>query len=125
MIQAYPPAPKPFHTMTKYNDPDYSHCPANSHTCPMAWGLRIVNSEDIFIYGAGLYNFFQNYNQDCLKSEHCQDNMLSIEKGHRNVHIFNLNTKASDAMVSVDGAAKVKQADNRALFCSTIVGFNP
>lgn len=26
------------------------------------WGLRVVNSQNILIYGAGLYSFFNNYN---------------------------------------------------------------
>jgi glucan 1,3-beta-glucosidase len=121
--QAYPPAPEPFKPIAKYNDPDYSACEKGSLTCPMAWGLRIVNSEHVYVYGAGLYNFFQNYDQACLKAEHCQDNMLSIEKSPKNIFIYNLNTKASDNMVSVDGKSAVKQADNRADFCSTIAGF--
>jgi len=27
----------------------------------MAWGLRVLNSTDILVYGAGLYSFFNNY----------------------------------------------------------------
>ncbi|CAG2116886.1 unnamed protein product, partial [Medioppia subpectinata] len=121
--QAYPAAPEPYKPLAKWNDPDYSHCEKGSVTCPMAWGLRIVNSEHVYVYGAGLYNFFQNYDQGCLTTEHCQDNMLSIEKSPKNVFIYNLNTKASDNMVTVDGQSKAKQADNRASFCSTIAGF--
>ncbi|CAG2108408.1 unnamed protein product [Medioppia subpectinata] len=121
--QANPPAPKPFTTLAKWNDPDYSHCPQGSVTCPMAWGLRIVNSESVFVYGAGLYNFFQNYGQGCIAQEHCQDNMVSVENSTKNIYLFNINTKASDNMVSVDGQSRVRQADNRGDFCSTIAGF--
>ncbi|CAG2165800.1 unnamed protein product [Oppiella nova] len=121
--QAYPPAPQPFTPLPKWSDPDFSHCEKGSVTCPMGWGLRIFNSEHVYVYGAGLYNFFQNYDQGCLKVEHCQDSMVSIEKSPKNVFIYNLNTKASDNMVSVDGQSRVKQADNRAAFVSTIGGF--
>ena len=91
----------------------------------MAYGLIIKNSENIYVYGAGLYNFFQDYDQGCLKSEYCQDTMASVEKSNRNVYIYNLNTKAADNMVEVDGRAKVKQADNRSTFCSTIAALLP
>ena len=30
-----------------------------------AWGLRIVDSTNILIYGAGLYSFFNNYSTAC------------------------------------------------------------
>ncbi|CAG2108407.1 unnamed protein product, partial [Medioppia subpectinata] len=121
--QANPPAPKPFTTLAKWNDPDYSHCPQGSVTCPMAWGLRIVNSESVFVYGAGLYNFFQNYGQGCIAQEHCRDNMVSVENSTKNIYLFNINTKTSDNMVSVDGQSRVRQADNRRDFCSTIAEF--
>jgi len=121
--QSSPPAPKPFTMNEKFHDPDFSSCPASSQTCAMAWGLRIHKSSDIFVYGAGLYNFFQNYNQDCLKTEHCQDYMVSIEQSPSKIHIYNLNTKASDSMVSVDGKSRADQVDNKATFCSTIAAF--
>jgi len=37
-----------------------------SGNCPAAWGLRVLNSNNILIYGAGLYSFFSNY--DTCKS---------------------------------------------------------
>ncbi|CAG2170996.1 unnamed protein product, partial [Oppiella nova] len=121
--QSSPPAPQPFTSLAQYNDPDFSHCKQGSQTCPMGWGLRIYNSKQVYVYGAGLYNFFQNYGQGCLGQEHCQDSMVSIEKSPKNVFLYNLNTKAADNMVSVDGQSRVKQADNRADFCSTIAGY--
>lgn len=32
----------------------------------MGWGLRVVDSTDLHVYGAGLYSFFNNY--DASKS---------------------------------------------------------
>jgi glucan 1,3-beta-glucosidase len=121
--QSRPPAPKPFSSMESFHDPDYSHCDASSKTCPMAWGLRIYKSSDIFVYGAGLYNFFLDYDQACLKGEHCQDSMVSIEQSPKKVYIYNLSTKAADSMVNVDNKSFVPQKDNRATFCSTIAAF--
>lgn len=33
-----------------------------SHCLLSIWGLRIIDSQDIGIYSAGLYSFFSNYN---------------------------------------------------------------
>ena len=91
----------------------------------MAYGLIIKNSENIYVYGAGLYNFFQNYDMGCIQSEDCQDTMASVEKSNRNVYIYNLITKSADTMVEVDGKTKVKQLDNRSIYCSTIAALLP
>jgi len=121
--QSGPEAPKPYTTDSKFHDPDFSKCAAGTKTCAVAWGLRIVNSSDVYLYGAGLYNFFQEYSQACLKTEHCQDSMVSIENSPKGIHIYNLNTKAADNMISFDAKSVVPQADNHASFCSTIVAF--
>ena len=41
-------------------DPDFADCVALN--CARTWGLRLVNSTNIFVYAAGLYNFFENWN---------------------------------------------------------------
>lgn len=109
-----------FTTNDKYSDPDYRTCTTDS--CKKAWGLRVVASEEILIYGAGLYSFFDNYAQSCLATESCQDNMVSIECSSA-VNIWGLSTKASTNMVTVDGTGVVPQKDNRSNFCSTIALF--
>eukprot|EP01117_Protostelium_nocturnum_P001900 TRINITY_DN1245_c0_g2_i2.p1 TRINITY_DN1245_c0_g2~~TRINITY_DN1245_c0_g2_i2.p1 ORF type:complete len:739 (-),score=196.15 TRINITY_DN1245_c0_g2_i2:213-2429(-) len=76
--QPFPKAPAPYVENPKYSDPSFSNCNSGSNTCAMAWGLRIVNSTSVYLYGAGLYNFFSNYNQACLDSENCQENMVQV-----------------------------------------------
>ena len=94
----------------------------NTTTCKKAWGLRVVDSSDILIYGAGLYSFFENYDQTCLNTESCQENMVSLE-GCNAVYLWGLSTKASTNMVTMSGNGVVNQADNRDNFCSTIALF--
>ena len=57
---------------------------------------------------------------DFTESQDCGNSQVNeiIE-----VFELNSNTNISDNMVSVDGQSRVKQADNRADFCSTIAGF--
>ena len=103
-----------------YADPDFTHCTGDS--CKKAWGLRVLASEDVLVYGAGLYSFFDNYAQSCLKGEDCQEHMLSVECSER-ITVWGLSTKASVNMVSVDGKGVVGQKEHRNTFCSTIALF--
>lgn len=120
-MQANPDATAAFKPNSAYSDPDFSHC--TTAACKKAWGLRVVASSDIHIFGAGLYSFFDNYSQTCLATESCQENMLSLECGNENVFLWGLSTKASTSMVTVDGKGVVDQKDNRDNFCSTLAVF--
>ncbi|KAL8731246.1 MAG: hypothetical protein Q9181_004360, partial [Wetmoreana brouardii] len=72
-FQSNPDATQPFTSNPTYSDPDFSHC--TTAACKKAWGLRVLGSSDIHIFGAGLYSFFDNYSQTCLATESCQENM--------------------------------------------------
>ena len=109
-----------FAPQEKYHDPDFSTC--TTAACKKAWGLRVVNSSDVLVYGAGLYSFFDNYAQDCLATESCQENMVDVQCSSQ-VHLWGLSTKASTNMVTRNGAPAVLQKDNRDNFCSTIALF--
>lgn len=121
--QPAPPAPQPYAVNSAIYDPTFSNCAAGSNTCALAWGLRVVSSSDVYVYGAGLYNFFYNYNQTCLATENCQDAMVDLENNTGNVYLYNLNTKAATNMIQNNGNSLAKQADNTNGFCSTINAF--
>ena len=60
--QPNPPASLPFPPVAALSDPHLSaSCTKGTGQCS-GWGLRILDSQDISIYGAGLYSFFKNYN---------------------------------------------------------------
>jgi hypothetical protein len=91
----------------------------------MAWGLRIVDSANVLVYGAGLYSFFDNYGQDCLGAESCQNHMVSVEGAAPNVNLFGLSTKGAVSMLSAGAVyagavSQVADVDNRSNFCATI-----
>ncbi|KAK0648213.1 hypothetical protein B0T16DRAFT_444342 [Cercophora newfieldiana] len=61
--QVTPKAPTPFPVSTVFpEDPKFglSSDPA-SRRCAVSWAVRILNSANIYIYGAGLYSWFQQY----------------------------------------------------------------
>jgi glucan 1,3-beta-glucosidase len=60
--QPNPNASAVFPIVNGWNDPNFAtSCVGVSGQCNMGWGLRVVNSSSILVYGAGLYSFFNNY----------------------------------------------------------------
>ena len=106
-----------------YSDPDFANCNGNE-TCEMTWGLRIVDSQDVFMYGGGLYSFFNDYEQTCLGTEDCQENMVDIECSS-SVYLYGLTTKAATNMVTVNGESAALGADNMNLFGQTLAVIEP
>ncbi|EXJ66657.1 glucan 1,3-beta-glucosidase [Cladophialophora psammophila CBS 110553] len=103
-----------------FSDPTFAECTTDS--CKKSWGLRIVDSSDIHMYGAGLYSFFDNYLQTCLDTESCQENMVDIQCSS-NVSLYGLTTKASVNMVNLDGTPEAVGLDHENLFGQTLLLF--
>jgi len=61
--QPHPQAPEPFEsTVGDFpGDPTFGDCKEESENCKEAWGLRIVDSRDVLVHSAGLYQFFDDY----------------------------------------------------------------
>jgi glucan 1,3-beta-glucosidase len=61
-FQPTPSAPAPFSVVPALNDPNFAvSCENKPGNCANAWGLRILDSHDVLIYGLGLYSFFDDY----------------------------------------------------------------
>ncbi|RYP92281.1 hypothetical protein DL770_001594 [Monosporascus sp. CRB-9-2] len=121
-MQGNPDATVPFIANAGYLDPDFTtSCDGSSYACARTWGLRVTNSSDVFMYGGGLYSFFDNYEQVCVDEQNCQDNMISIEES--SVHLFGITTKASVNMITHNGRTVALDQDNRSTFGATIVKF--
>jgi hypothetical protein len=132
-FQSNPPAPAPFNLQADV-DPPFNDYPDNADK--KAWGVRMVDSSNVLVYGAGLYSFFENYAQLCVPENNCQNRMVSIEGNVSNLNFFGLSTKASVSMVSTAGgyvlggpnsgtsnavsSLSVLDADNRSNFCATL-----
>ena len=120
--QTNPDATTPFAANSTWNDPDFSTCTEES--CKKTWGLRMVSSSDVLVYGAGLYSFFENYEKTCLATSSCQDNMVSIEQCAGDNYIYTLATIGTTNMLSVDGSPLVAQSDNPDVYGSTFAIFD-
>ncbi|TKX22813.1 hypothetical protein C1H76_4847 [Elsinoe australis] len=122
-FQGNPVATTPFAPNATWVDPDWSICPANSPKCIKAFGLRILGSTNVYVYGAGLYSFFENYSQDCVYPNNCQQHIVAVQGASSNVWMYALSTKASVNMLTLDGKPAVLDADNRSNFAATIAGW--
>ena len=119
--QGNPNALVPFNPNATWNDPTYDDCVAAN--CARTWGLRIVNSSSIFMYGGGLYNFFENWNtQACLGTESCQERMVDF-RNSTDVYLWGLSTKGGQYMISYEGTDLVPYSVNKANFCECIALF--
>ncbi|KAJ6574548.1 exo-beta-1,3-glucanase [Mycena capillaripes] len=112
-FQPTPIPPAPFSTNALYGDP--------SEAVIDAWGLVITRSFNMFVYGAGLYSFFQTYGQACVPNRNCQNSMVLVDRESNAVYIYQLTTAGSTNMISYPGNTSVAvQADNVNGFASTL-----
>ncbi|KAI1086714.1 glycoside hydrolase family 55 protein [Rostrohypoxylon terebratum] len=125
--QPTPDATTPFPVVTALQDPDFkTSCSGVSGNCANAWGLRIIDSTDIYIYGAGHYSFFDNYSTTCSTvdaGENCQARIVSLEGSTSNVNIYALNTIGSLSMIDKDGTSLAKWSDNENVYPSNVMLF--
>ncbi|KAJ7480885.1 exo-beta-1,3-glucanase [Mycena latifolia] len=106
--QPTPNPPAPFSTNTAYGDPTGARLDA--------WGLVITNSYNIFVYGAGLYSFFQA----CVPNRNCQDSMVLVDQQSAAIYLYQLTTAGSTNMITYPNISIAKQADNINGFASTL-----
>jgi glucan 1,3-beta-glucosidase len=83
-------------------DPTFDNCDANDASCLSAWALRVLNSTDVFIYSAGFYSFFQDYDEGCIDTESCQQGLVETNYAD-GLYLYNLFTKGNEQIVSPDG----------------------
>jgi glucan 1,3-beta-glucosidase len=119
-FEANPNALQPYPPQSAFTDPTFATCTAPY--CIKTWGLRIVDSTNIFIYGTGMYSFFDNYDSGCLDTESCQENMIDITNS-TDIYMWAVSTKASTYMITFDDQGIVPQSPNQDTFCETIVLF--
>jgi len=136
--QPSPNAQTPFPVITSRDDPNFAtFCAGKAVSCNMAWGLRVLNSQNINVYGAGLYSFFNDYDTTCsdhtssVYNEYCQTQILGIDEGGgsgqtysgSNLFVYGLNTVGSVSMVDRSGTSIIPESANTNVFASTVIRF--
>jgi hypothetical protein len=116
--QPNPDANIPFKAVEAYHDPVFA-------AGESGWGLRVVDSKGLLVYGAGLYSFFDNYDVNCSQigqGATCQKRTFSVE-GSSEIRVYNLNTVGTNKMITVDGVDVANYEDNIDGFVHTIALF--
>jgi len=118
----YMPTPdavsQPYARQSAYNDPVYS-------AGDRSWGLRVVDSTNVLIYGAGLYSFFIDYSVDCSSADApngrriCQSRIVSIE-GASSFQAFALSEVGVEQMLTINGQNYANWQDNLSVYSNTI-----
>ncbi|KAF7294257.1 Glycoside hydrolase family 55 protein [Mycena chlorophos] len=103
--QPSPAPPAPFTADSAWADPSWE----NSGS---AWALTISNSSNVYVYGAGLYSFYQDYSEDCETTTVCQKSIAQVDAASSDVYIYGLSTIGATTMLTVGGTAVVASSDN-------------
>eukprot|EP01124_Arcella_intermedia_P022503 TRINITY_DN3361_c0_g1_i2.p1 TRINITY_DN3361_c0_g1~~TRINITY_DN3361_c0_g1_i2.p1 ORF type:complete len:560 (-),score=121.23 TRINITY_DN3361_c0_g1_i2:25-1704(-) len=99
---------------------DPSYC-TDDPRCNMAYALSIESSSNIYLYGAGLYSFFNIWDQSCLKTmggPSCQLNIVQVNNS-QSVYMYSLSTYGSINMLS-PAMPYTLASQNNNTFCSTV-----
>ncbi|KAM7215199.1 glycoside hydrolase [Rhypophila decipiens] len=116
--QPNPDALIPFPFTSTYND-------VTIDKGQSGWGLRIFKSSDVLVYGAGLYSFFKNNDNNCAQvgqGHSCQTRIFSVKDSSR-VSVYNLNTVGTTKMIMYNGNDIASANKNENGFINTIALF--
>jgi glucan 1,3-beta-glucosidase len=129
--QPLPLARLPFPAIQQLNDPNFELACQRDPTaanCEMGWGLRILNSSNIDIYGAGIYSFFDMYSDRCAArdSEYdCQTRIVDITGNLQGIKLVGLSTVGTTVMVTENGMDRIGARINNSTFADTLALYKP
>ncbi|KAK1750487.1 pectate lyase superfamily protein-domain-containing protein [Echria macrotheca] len=126
--QPTPKPPEPFKDAVGSFNGDPTFPCTDTEPCDEGWALRVIESSNIHIIGAGLYSWFDTYTQDCVPESNCQKVMTEFKNNHGGITINNLITIGATNMINADGKL-IPSKDNLAVnahpFWSDIVSYSP
>ncbi|KAE9377716.1 glycoside hydrolase family 55 protein [Stipitochalara longipes BDJ] len=85
------------------NDPVFpdASCQATDLLCSFSWAVMIEGTANLSIAGAGLYSWFDNYDQSvCVDKQNCQQRLVNNQGSNDQLLIWNLVTIGAVEMVS-------------------------
>lgn len=129
-FQPRPLARYPFPPVAAFHDPLFEMDCSGSFVepCESSWGMRVLNSKNIVVHGAGLYSFFKNYDHTCSRSnstQSCQERVLAVEDSSENVKFLGLSTAGSRIMITQNGFDLVPASPNNSTFADTLALYYP
>ncbi|EPE04207.1 hypothetical protein F503_04722 [Ophiostoma piceae UAMH 11346] len=123
--QPTPAAPAPFEKGLVFkDDPTFDASVADADTDGIAWGLRVIDSTDVYIISGGLYTWFNDYSQECVNSgaNDCQLRSVYLEQSY-DIWIYNLITIGAVEMIAPLNGNPIIASKNRNGYASSIVAW--
>ncbi|RAH82446.1 putative exo-beta-1,3-glucanase [Aspergillus japonicus CBS 114.51] len=102
-------APAPWTDNLIASDPTFSECDADDVGCRMAFFERIRGSSNLFLYGGGVWVFF-NHGGSCTGD--CQANAIRILSSEGSVYLYGTNVKAITNIVKENKVDAATEAAN-------------
>lgn len=99
------------------NDPDFSEtCNGSSLQCDFSWAVMFNRVNNVTIAGAGLYSWFDAYDQSvCVDAQNCQQRLIFDQEENGELWLFNLVTIGAVEMISnADGAVETAKENTQA-----------
>ncbi|THG98774.1 hypothetical protein EW026_g3453 [Hermanssonia centrifuga] len=87
-----------------------------------AWALTVQNAQNILVFGAGFYSFFNNYNTACQGTQNCQQQILNLDSVST-ISIYSLNTVDAISQISVNANAVISGSSNPNGFSNTVTAW--
>lgn len=128
--QPHPLARYPFPAVSSLRDPDFaSDCQNDLDPafCERAWGMPIINSSNIVVYGAGLYSF-DTYSDNCAartSEQDCQARILSVDGRLNGVKFLGYSTVGTATMVHEKGIDLIPSKPNNSTLADTLALYRP
>ncbi|CAK7568439.1 MAG: hypothetical protein SEPTF4163_006429 [Sporothrix epigloea] len=91
--------------------PDAS-CEASSALCDFAWAVVMDQNTNLTVAGAGLYSWYDDYLEECVDTQNCQQRLVLDSGDNAGLFIFNLVTIGAVEMISNVGDADIVYAAN-------------
>jgi hypothetical protein len=90
--QSTPKPPAPFTSGKISADPDYNTCKNSNGKsgCDSSWVVILKESSDISIAEAGLYSWFNKYDESCVDPRTCQKSLIYMENNGPGIQFLNL-----------------------------------
>ncbi|KAI9742739.1 MAG: hypothetical protein M1818_003468 [Claussenomyces sp. TS43310] len=97
------------------NDPVFPDgtCTANGLLCNFSWAVVIESTTNLTIAGAGLYSWYDNYDQTvCVDAQNCQQRLVNNQGGNDALYIWNIVTIGAVEMLSDTATGTIIYAAN-------------
>jgi glucan 1,3-beta-glucosidase len=97
--------PSPFTLGPLPGDIPHDGCDVTTSSAPCnnAYALKIINTNNTVVAGAGLYVWFIDYNQACVDAQDCQQQLV-YTFGNDVLQVYNLITIGAVEMISPFGS---------------------